>query len=160
MKDSKKEARLTRPSKEGTDREVNQKANLRFTLSENPKKSKGKMLLGGSLAIVNPELHPIALRFEKEGMEFDLHQKPGEKDEFEFDVWANLENCDVTIETEFKDGEGPHETLYLEITDPGERKVCLTITTDQARVIQNILERYLECYYAFHALAEIKTVKA
>lgn len=152
--------RPDQPSKEGRiDRIDNQKSSLKRTLAENPGKNKGRMVLGGSLAVIHPKLNNVDIRFEKEAMEFDLHQEQG-KDELEFNIWANLENCDVTIDTEYKDDEAPHETIFMEIADPSDRKLSLTFTANQARVIHDILERYLECYFAFLTLAETKTVKA
>jgi len=117
------------------------------------------MILGGELKAKGPELRKSETHFEKEGVEFDLITEEKKNPEIEnFDIWIRLNEDDVTIQTDYIDGEPIQDSLGFSIKDKKGNNIDITISVSQARVLRDILEHFTNAFYSMMVLRQVKRV--
>ena len=118
------------------------------------------MKIEGSIKIVSPELKNQEIFIEKEDQEFILNLEEGEKKEVKsFGVFTFLANDEIEISNDVGDTAGIEDSVNIHIVNPkSEDYFGFTISVKQARVLVDILQKYIDCYYAYHALAKPQKV--
>jgi hypothetical protein len=117
------------------------------------------MNLGGHLTVKAPGLKKEEIVFCDDAVEFILKLDSGDKEEIvNFNCWVRMPEDKVKINNDVKDGE-VIDIFYFDFENEKGQGAALTLSVNQAVVLKEMLELYIQVYNGYQKLKEERIAK-